>query len=82
MGKADGRSYANLKYKLIKKLRNKANDYYDLAKTKEEKEAWGMVVCWFESFLSPEFRVFTKTKAIGLKIDIRKMSRILDNENF
>jgi len=73
------RSYKNLKYKLIKKMRERSMKFFNESKTKEEKEAWGMVICWLESFLSPCNREFTNNKAIGLRIDIREMSRIIDS---
>ena len=73
-----GRSYANLKYKLIKGMRNRALTFRDGAKTIEEKKAWDEVVKWFNSFLKPEYRIFTRNGAIGLPIGIHKIEEIFN----
>jgi len=71
-----GRSYANLKYKLIKGMRNRALLFKDRSKTVEEKQAWGEVVKWLNSFLKPEYRIFTRAGAIGLPVGMHKVDEI------
>lgn len=62
------RSYANMKYKLIKGMRNRAITFRDKSETIEKKEAWDEVVKWFNSFLKEEYRCTTKNGAIGLYV--------------
>jgi hypothetical protein len=71
------RAYANLKYKLIKGMRNRALTFRERAKTTEEEAAWGTVIRWLNSFLKPEYRVFTKNGAIGLPIGPDKIEDLL-----
>jgi hypothetical protein len=71
-----GRSYANLKYKLIKGMRNRALTFKDRADTPEKREAWAEVVTWMDSFLRPEYRILTKNGAIGLPVGLRKIDEV------
>lgn len=44
--------YGSFKYKVIKRLYNRAVTFRDEADTPEKFEAWGEVVTWLESFYS------------------------------
>ena len=70
------RSYANLKYKLIKGMRNRAITFHDRAETKEQEEAWDEVISWLNSFLNPKYRITTKAGAIGLKAGMHKIEEV------
>jgi hypothetical protein len=70
------RSYANLKYRLIKGMARRALKFKDEAKTDEERGAWSEVVDWLNSFLKPEYRITTRQGAIGLPVGIHKIEEV------
>ena len=71
-------SKLSYKWKLTKGMLNRAVVFRDKSKTKEERAAWNEVIIWFNSFLKPEFRVFTKSGAIGLNIKNKDIPKILN----
>jgi hypothetical protein len=60
--------YLHFKYKLVKKLRNRALSFKENAETKEQEEAWDEVVAWFNSFIDPKYRGKTKFGAIAADV--------------
>ena len=59
-------------------MRNRALTFRDRSETKEEKEAWGEVVAWFNSFLKPKYRITTRFGAIGLPVGVRKINEVFN----
>ena len=71
-----GRPYGNFKYKLIKKLYNRATTFRDEADTPEKREAWNEVTTWLESFYEPGKRCLSKTGVICTTIRDREVDSI------
>ncbi len=59
-----GRSVANWKFRLAKKMHQRAQEFERRARTWEEMQAWRQVQKWFEDVLSQ--RHMTPSGAIGL----------------
>jgi len=60
------RRYGNFKYKVIKRLRNRAITFMGEANTPEKYSAWKEVVTWFDSFFKPEDRSLSSSGCICL----------------
>lgn len=67
MGKTLSR-YLHFKYKLVKRLRNRASTFKEKAETKEKQEAWEEVEAWFDSFIDPKYRGKTNFGAIACDV--------------
>ena len=73
--------YGSFKYKVIKRLYNRAVTFRDEANTTDKFEAWGEVVEWLESFYSPKHRCLSKNGVICSSLrkdDIEKIKLIED----
>ena len=70
------RTYGNFKYKVIKRLYNRAATFRGEATTPEKREAWNEVVTWLASFYGPENRYLSKNGAICLTIKNQDIEKI------
>jgi len=61
---------------MVKGMRNRAITFKSRSETKEKEEAWDEVISWFDSFLKPEYRILTKSGAIGLPFGFRKLKEV------
>ena len=74
------RKYGNFKYKVVKRLYNRATTFRDEADTPEKKEAWDEVTKWLLSFYGPENRCLSKNGVICLTIKNQDIEKIPLNE--
>ena len=70
------RRYSGFKYRVIKKMYNRAITFRDEATTKEEKEAWEKVVSWLKSFYGVG-RVLNKNGTICLELSDADIDKIV-----
>lgn len=67
---------AKFKYKLIKRLYNRAITFREEANTKEKYEAWNEVVTWLESFYDQRNRCLSKNGVICSTIKNKDVDQI------
>lgn len=70
------RTYGSFKYKVIKRLYNRAITFREESNTKEKYDAWNDVVTWLESFYGCHNRILNKNGAICLKIRNKDVDKI------
>jgi len=70
------RKYGGFKYKVIKRLYNRAITFRDEANTKEKREAWDEVVTWLESFYGQHNRCLSKNGVICTTIKNKDVEKI------
>jgi len=75
-------SKMSYKYKLVKRLKVRADAFRQKSTTLEQREAWNNVVSWLDTVMSPCYRTLTKNGAIGLIIEAEDIDNILEkNKN-
>lgn len=70
-------SKMSYKYKLVKRLKVRADTFKQRSSTPEQRDAWGNVVSWLDTIMSPCYRTLTKNGAIGLVIEAEDIDNIL-----
>lgn len=70
------KKYGSYKYKVIKRLYNRAVTFRDEADTKEKKKAWSEVVKWLESFYKDYPRCLSKNGVICSTMSNKDVDKI------